>query len=250
GATLWRFFRTLDAVIAPSPSCRAELVAAGFPDERIHVIANGVDTQRFRPGAPEDSRAVLPPWSGPVVVFAGRLIDAKGVLELMEAWPRVLHAVPEAHLVVLGGGPLEGELHRRAGLASMAGRVHLLGEVSDVRPYLRFATGFVFPSWAEGLPNSLLEAMAMGLPCVATDIGPIRGAVTDGMEGLLVPVRAPSRLAAALATVLGQPDLAARLGQAARMRVEREFSLAREVGELEALYRDLSLRRGRGRRHA
>jgi glycosyltransferase involved in cell wall biosynthesis len=239
GTRLLARLRTLDAVIAPSATCRAELLAAGFPAERVRVIANGVDTARFRPGGGDDSILVPIPWSGPMIVFAGRLIEAKGVLELLEAWPRVLGEVPESHLVVLGSGPLESALRRLAQRVSPGGRVHLVGEVSDVRPYLRAASGFVLPSWAEGLPNSLLEAMAMGLPCVTTDIGSIRDAVEDGREGLLVPAKAPERLAVALTVILTQPELRGRLGRAARMRVEEQFSLERTVDLLEALYREL-----------
>ena len=166
-------------------------------------------------------------------------------MDLMEAWPRVLRDVPEAHLVLLGSGPLEGELYRLASKASMTGRVHLVGEVPDVRPYLWAATGFVLPSWAEGLPNALLEAMAMGMACVATRIGPIAEAANDGQEALLVPPRAPEPLAAAtMMTVLMQGELRDRLGRAARRRVEAEFSLERQVGLLEALYRGLASRLG------
>jgi glycosyltransferase involved in cell wall biosynthesis len=172
-----------------------------------------------------------------VVVFTGRLIEAKGLLELLEAWPLLLREIPDARLVLVGSGPLEAELRRRAALPPLAGRVHLSGEVPDVRPHLRAAAAFLFPSWAEGLPNALLEAMAMGLPCVATDIGPIRDAATDGEEALLVPARNPQRLAAALGAVLADPSLAARLGRGARKRVEADFSLEREVERLEALYR-------------
>lgn len=250
GSLLLRLLRTLDAVIAPSPSCRAELLAAGFPAERIRVIANGVDTTLFRPEPMKDSSLPFPTGQGPVVVFTGRLIEAKGLLELLDAWPLLLHEVPDARLILVGSGPLEAELRRRAAEGPLAGRVHLTGEVLDVRPHLRAATAFVLPSWAEGLPNALLEAMAMGLPCVATDIGPIRDAVTGGEEALLVPVRNPQGLAAALAAVLADPSLAARLGRAARKRVEADFSLEREVESLEALYRELTSRRGREDRHA
>jgi glycosyltransferase involved in cell wall biosynthesis len=125
--------------------------------------------------------------------------------------------------------------------------VDLVGEVADVRPYLRAASAFAFPSWAEGLPNALLEAMAMRLPCVDSDIGPIRDAIRDGEEGLLVPVRDSGKLAVALTAILSRPDLAARLGCAARKRVEAEFSLEREVDRLEALYRELCRPRGRTR---
>ena len=246
GASLLGMFRSLDAVIAPSPTCRTELLAAGFPAEHVHVIANGVDTTHFRPGIDTGHAIPIPAPPVPLVVYTGRLVEAKGLLDLLAAWSLLAAEAPDAHLVLLGSGALEGELRRRAGSPPLAGRVHLVGEVHDVRPYLGAATAFVFPSWTEGLPNALLEAMAMGLPCVATAIGPIQDAVTDGVEGLLVPARDPQRLAATLAALLSQPILAARLGRAARARVEAKFSLSREVDLLEALYRDLRARRDGG----
>jgi glycosyltransferase involved in cell wall biosynthesis len=250
GLLLVRFLHRLDAVIAPSPTCRRELMAAGFPQERIRVIPNGVDTGLFRPDATAPAPRSVGHSEGPEVVFTGRLIEAKGLLELLEAWPLLLHRVPNAHLVLVGSGPLEAELSRRAALPPLAGRVHFTGEVLDVRPYLCAAAAFVLPSWAEGFSNALLEAMAMGLPCVATEIGPIADAVSNGEEALLVPVKAQDRLAAALATILTRPDIADRLGRAARKRAEAEFSLEREVDCLEALYRELSSRRGRVDDHA
>jgi L-malate glycosyltransferase len=231
-----RLFGRLDAVIAPSATCREELLRAGFPADRIRLIPNGVDVDRFRPQSPEGLTDTSIPWSGPAVVFAGRLVEGKGLLELLEAWPRVVREVPQAHLVILGSGPLETVIRARAAVASVGGRVHLMGEVSDVRPYLRTAAAFVFPSRAEGLPNAMLEAMAMGLPCVATRIGPIVEMATDGKEALLVPVQNPEQLASALSAVLQQPELGSRLGHAARKRVEAEFSLERQVDAVETLY--------------
>ena len=241
-----RFLRGLDAVIAPSQACRTELLGAGFPPERIRIIANGVDTSMFR----AQPAGLQPFGQGPAVVYTGRLIEAKGLLDLLEAWPLLLREVPSAHLFIVGCGPLEAELRRRADQFPLADRVHLTGYATDVRPFLQRADAFAFPSWAEGLPNALLEAMAMGLPCVATDIGPIRDAATNGEEALLVPVKSPQVLAAALTRILTEPAFAARLGRAARKRVEAEFSLERNVDALEALYRELTSRRGGGHRYA
>jgi glycosyltransferase involved in cell wall biosynthesis len=245
-----RMLRALDAVIAPSPTCRGELIEAGFATDRIHVIANGVDLAKFQLDSRLEATPPVISHGGPMVAFTGRLIETKGLLELLDAWSLVLREIPDARLCLVGSGPLEAELRRRAALPPLADRVHLVGEVADVRPFLRAASAYAFPSWAEGLPNALLEAMAMRLPCVASDIGPIRDAMRDGEEGLLIPVRAPDKLAAALITILSQPDLAARLGRAARKRVEADFSLEREVDHLEALYRELRLPRGRKVRRA
>jgi glycosyltransferase involved in cell wall biosynthesis len=237
GGGYWlRLFGRLDVVIAPSATCREELLRAGFPADRVQLIPNGVDVYRFRPQSPGGPTDTPSPWSGPAVVFAGRLVEGKGLLELLEAWPRVVRDVPQAHLVILGSGPLEAEIRGRAAVASVGGHVHLVGEMSDVRPYLRTAAAFVLPSRAEGLPNAMLEAMAMGLPCVATRIGPIVEIATHGKEALLVPVQDPGQLASALSAVLRQPEMSSRLGHAARKRVEAEFSLERQVDALETLY--------------
>jgi glycosyltransferase involved in cell wall biosynthesis len=250
GSLFLRLLRALDAVIAPSPTCRAELIQAGFAADRIHVIANGVDLATFHPDARPEPMPPFIPHGRPMAIFTGRLVEAKGLLELLDAWSLVLREIPDARLCLVGSGPLEAELRRRAALPPLANRVHLVGEVADVRPFLQAASAYAFPSWAEGLPNALLEAMAIGLPCVASDIGPIRDAMRDGEEGLLVPAKAPDKLAAALITILSRPDLATRLGRAARKRVEAEFSLEREVDCLEALYRELCLPRGRKVRRA
>jgi glycosyltransferase involved in cell wall biosynthesis len=202
-----------------------------------------VDLAQFHPGIVDDTGAGPAVEAGPAVVYVGRLIEAKGVLDLLEAWPRVLDRAPGARLVLLGSGPLEEALQQRARAIAPRGSVRVVGEVPDVRPYLRGATGFVLPSWAEGLPNSLLEAMAMGLACVATEIGPVRDAVEHGRDGILVPAKTPERLAAALTAILTQPDLRGRLGQAARRRAEAEFSLEGCVDRLETLYRALVARR-------
>jgi L-malate glycosyltransferase len=249
GQRLLRLLHKLDAVIAPSPTCREELLAAGFPAARVHVIANGVDTAYYCPLASDHFEVGGLDRDLPTVVFVGRLVEAKGLRELLEAWREVVHDIPDARLVLVGSGPLESELRERSGSSPLAGRVRLVGDVPDVRPYLRSARAFVLPSWAEGLSNALLEAMASGLPCVASDIGSIRDAVTDGEEALLVPVQAPRQLAAALSAVLCQPSLADRLGRASRKRAEAEFSLEREVDRLEELYRVLVTRtHGGGRR--
>ena len=245
GSLLLRWLRGLDAVVAPSPACRTELLEAGFAAERIHVIANGVDISLFCPEPGSESPELLSLGGGPLVVYTGRMIEAKGLLELMDAWLLLLREVPDAQLALVGSGPLEAELRWRASAPPLIGRVHLTGEVSNVRPYLRAATAFVFPSWAEGLPNALLEAMAMGLPCVASDIAPIASMLTHGEEGLLVAVKSPEDLARALLRVLKESALAARLGRAARKRVEAEFSLEHVVDALETLYRALTSRGGR-----
>jgi len=182
---LLRLLRTPDAVIAPSQACRQELLAAGFSAQRIHVIANGVDTAAFRPEGAMKPTTLRPICEGPVVVFTGRLIKAKGLLELLEAWPLLLREVPRAHLVLVGDGTDREALRARARALGVAERVHLAGWVEDVVPFLWAADAFALPSHTEGMPNGLLEAMATGLPCVATSVAAVPDVLRDGGEPAL-----------------------------------------------------------------
>jgi len=244
GSLLLKLLRTLDVVIAPSPSCRVELLAAGFPAERIRVIANGVDTAAFRPEPTGGGAAPAGVDVGPVVVFTGRLIEAKGLLEFLEAWPLPLREVPRAHLVLVGDGTDREALCARARALGVAERVHLAGWVEDVVPFLWAADAFALPSHTEGMPNGALEAMATGLPCVATSVGAV-AEVLDGGAGILVPPGHPSALAEALTGVLGHAGGATRLGAAARARIESRFTLEQMLAKYEVLYRSLS-RKGTG----
>ena len=101
-------------MIAPTPTCRRELLEAGFAPERTHVIANAVDTVAFRPEATAEAPDSRLSGEERTVVYTGRLLEAKGLLELVDAWPPLLRDIPNARLVLVGSGPLEPELHRRA----------------------------------------------------------------------------------------------------------------------------------------
>src|SRR5690606_9080223 len=109
----------------------------------------------------------------------------------------------------------------------------------DVRPYLRASDVFVLPSRSEGMSNVLLEAMAAGLPSIATRVGAAEAVVTDGTDGLLVPPAAPPQLGDALRRVCGDPELRARLGSAAARTIDERFSIAAVMNQIEAEYRDI-----------
>lgn len=177
----------------------------------------GVDTRRF---------AQMPPPDGPpVFLFVGRLLEAKGLREYMEAARLTRSRRPEAIFRVLGPAergpgsvPLEEVL-----AAAGRGDIDYLGESRDVRPHLAAATAVVLPSWREGTPCSLLEAMSTGRPVVAADAPGSREAVRHGENGLLVPLKAPEALARAMQSLIEKPDEARRMGQAGRALAEREF---------------------------
>jgi len=220
---------------AISADIEREWLALGVPPTRLVRMASGVDAGHFRPApaAPEVESA-LPPR--PRVAFTGRLHPQKNLDLLLDAWPAVAARTP-AHLVLIGEGPERERLNARARDLGVADRVHFAGAVADPADWLRAADVFALPSVAEGMSNSLLEAMATALPCLASAIGGNTDLLEAGPAGLLVPPGDPAAWSAALLRVLGDPDFARTLGQAARRRIEAEFALGVVVDRYEALYR-------------
>lgn len=229
-----RVLRRLDRVVVLSGETEAEMREAGFSERQIVRIPNGVDVTRFRPGP--ESPARRPPRT---VLFLGRLDAQKGVDTLIAAWVRIARDLPGVTLAIGGHGPEAAALRALAANAAVADRVRFLGVVPDPEEHLRTADAFVLPSLFEGLPNALLEAMATGLPCVATAIGGTTDVATDGRDALLVPPADAAALATALRRVLTDADLAEGLGAAARRRAADHFSLDRMVARYEALYREM-----------
>lgn len=239
-------YRRVDAVVALS----AEL-EAGFredPDFRAHVvrIPNGVDTERFRPASAGEKRAargklgIVPDEF--VVVTAGRLDHRKRVVDLVKAVGRAASR-PLCALLAGPDSPFPEDppmLDRaEAGLSAEA-RVQRLGNVSpdDLPDVYRAADAFVLASSAEGMPNALLEAMATGLPCIATDIPGARD-LLEGGEGHLYSVGDIAALARGIDALVADPAAATALGARAREAVVSHYSLGAVVGRYEAEYRRL-----------
>ncbi|HSB70237.1 MAG TPA: glycosyltransferase family 4 protein [Candidatus Methylomirabilis sp.] len=233
-----RLIARADAFVANSQELRGELVGAGFPADRVLQIPNGVDVDRFRPASDvADVRTALNLPPGPLVVCIGRLDPQKGLDTLLTAVEPLLRRTPGLRVLLLGDGPLRGDLEARIRRAELADRILLNGVVADVAPYLRSADVFVLPSVGEGMPNALLEAMASGLPCVASAIGGCRDVIRDGRTGLLVPPGNAVALREALEQLLQSQALADRMGAAAREDVVARFGLERMLDRYEACYR-------------
>jgi glycosyltransferase involved in cell wall biosynthesis len=229
------------AFAAISLDIEAQWRALGVPADRMVRMASGVDPSQFHPG-PSGVEADLPPR--PRVMFTGRLHPQKNLDLLLDAWAEVAASRAEGHLIFLGGGPDHDRLSARAEALGIAHRVHFAGPVGDPAAYLRAADVFVLPSVAEGMSNSLLEAMATGLPCIASKIGGNVDLLEQGPSGLLVPLNDPQGWAEALRMLLDDPDVAQGLGQKALQRVESEFALPIVVDRYERLYRSLLDRPG------
>jgi len=221
GKLLMRFLLRSGRFIAISEDIRRELIAEGCEDARIIPISVGVDTEKFRP--PEDREALRRRlgFEGFSVVYMGRLAPQKGLLHLL------LACVPLAkregfRLYIIGRGPQEAELKSKAAELGLADTVVFTGHVPDTVPYLQAADVYVLPSIAEGMPASLMEAMACGTACVASDIGGVRELVSSGRNGLLVRPASSDALAEALGSLCSNPALRMALASNARAVVGSE----------------------------
>lgn len=207
-----------------------------FPARKVQVVRNGIPLAPFERPANPALRATLAGATGrPIVLTTARLNEQKGHGYLLTA--AVL--VPEATFVLAGDGPHRAMLEARARALGLESRVVFLGYRQDVPDLLASCDLFVLPSLFEGLPLSVLEAMAADRPVVATAVGGTDEAVIHGQTGLLVPPADPAALAAAIRTVLADPALAHRLAAAGKAQVHREFAVAGMVRRVTHIYDEL-----------
>ncbi|RTL46583.1 MAG: TIGR03088 family PEP-CTERM/XrtA system glycosyltransferase [Burkholderiales bacterium] len=213
----------------------------GFPASRVQRICNGVDTRRFAPAVQP------PPEAWPyrrgehlVIGAVGRMQAVKDPLNLVEAFVRLCALCPaqatQLRLVMLGGGPLLEAARARLAEAGLGGQAWLPGDRTDVAALLPHVDIFVLPSQAEGISNTLLEAMACGCAPVATAVGGNPELVTDEGNGLLVPASDSEALARALSRLVADPARRQALADASLARARREFSLDGMVQAYGALY--------------
>ncbi|MEN3278351.1 MAG: hypothetical protein V7631_4141 [Massilia sp.] len=212
-----------------------------IPAPKSALIMNGVDTVRFAPDLP----AAQVPWEGSpfVIGTVGRLQDVKDQAGLIEAFALLCARQPgrraQLRLAIVGDGPLRERLAQKAQDAGVADLVWFAGARNDIPELMRSFDLFALSSIAEGTPVTLLEAMACGLPVVATAVGGIPEVVQDGVNGALVPASNPQALADALVRYVEDGARVAAHGAAARERIERNYSVAAMVDAYTALYDQL-----------
>ncbi len=225
-------YRAADRIVPNSVAMGRQFVDRfGVPGRKVAVMPNPVDIETIAAlaGGGEPSPDAD---AAPVIVGMGRLVRQKGFDLLVRAMAEVRS---RAHLVLIGEGPEEGALRGLAARIGVSARIEFAGFRANPYPVVGAASVFVLPSRYEGFPNALVEAMSLGIPCVASrcPTGP-EEIVTDEVDGLLVPVEDPKGLAAAIDRLLEDAALRARLGRAAKERA-REYDAAGVVRRFETL---------------
>lgn len=224
----------------------------GIPESKVRRICNGVDAERFHPS---ETRQPIPgcPFVGPeywVIGTVGRMQAVKNQTALAQAFVLALEMAPDLkaslRLVMVGDGPLRAESLALLDQAGYGGLVWLPGERNDVSGILRGLDCFVLPSLAEGISNTILEAMASGLPVIATDVGGNRELIEAGITGELVPAADVPALAQAIVRYACQHELARDAGKAGRQRIERQLSLGAMVRKYHDLYDEVLKLAGSG----
>jgi len=240
---LW--LRFYERVICVSEDLRAECLRWGVRPERCIVIENAIDLSEYQRRLPPEEakrRLGLDP-AGLVIGNVGRLSPEKGLAGLVEATAQLLEEGQPVRLVLVGDGPERQELEALARRQGIADRVHLVGHQPDPRPWYEAMDLFVSNSRREGLPNVLLEAMALGVPVAATRIAGVARLIEPERTGLLVEPDDQAGLTDAIRRMLTDAELRRRLVQAGRNTVETRYSFQSRMAKVAAVYDDLLGRR-------
>jgi len=235
--------RRMDRVVAVGKSVgRALIHNEGIPSERIEIIYNGVDTVAFDGRAVDGSTVTREIGSTPdnlVIIQVARLDHLKDHLTGIRAMGRIARRRDDVRLVLVGEGPEMEKIEAEIGGQNLEPYVRLLGLRHDVAELLQAADLFLLSSISEGIPVTVIEAMAAGLPVVSTDVGGVAEIVEQGRTGLLAPSGDDAALADAVLQLADDPDLRARMGQQGRRRAEEVFSEKQMHAAYQQCYQEM-----------
>lgn len=234
--------RLVSGFIAVSDKVEKAMVQTIGPiQNKITVICNGVDVKRYQ--KPVDKAQVRSQLGlktdAQLIATVATLKEQKGHCYLVQALASIAPRYPDLHALFIGDGELKEQLQAQVQSLNLGAQVHFLGNRSDVPELLAASDLFVLPSLWEGLPMALLEAMATGLPIVATEVSGTVQTMIPGETGILTPPGDSQQLAQAIEQLISDPAQAQRLSTAARQRVEAEFSAQKQADEHLALYQHL-----------
>jgi sugar transferase (PEP-CTERM/EpsH1 system associated) len=228
----------VDRFVAVSDDLKRWLTdTVGIAGQKVERIHNGVDTELFSPAGRQDARGLLGFDEQTVVIgTVGRLDPVKDHSSLLRAFLSVMWSVMPVRLVIVGDGPMRNSIEMQARQLDIADRILLLGERQDVAQIMKAFDVFALTSIAEGISNTILEAMATGLPIVATRVGGNPELVEHGLNGQLVSAGDVGGMAAAFQSYLDNSQLRREHGRHARSRAESAFSLHRMASDYAELY--------------
>ena len=223
-------------VVANSTAAVEQLIEEGVADSRIVQIANGIDFSRYTDSDAAARVARAKSTGRRVITTVANLRPGKGHEVLLKAAARVIRRVPDVRFQIVGDGPRRQELEQQAATLRISAQVSFAGHRDDVPAILAQSDIFAFPSFMEASPNAVIEAMAAGLPIVATRVGGIPEVIEHEHSGVLVPPGDDRALAAGILRLIERPDVATEAGHAARQAVEARFSFDRMVSEFQDLF--------------
>lgn len=236
-ATRWLYHQPR-RIVTTGEALRAQIAALGIPPSRIDSVPTGQDTEKFSPGFRTAARERLKISANEFVIsIVATLRSWKGHRYLIEAFAQI--AVPNMRLMIIGDGPQRSALEQLARDLPCVRQIEFVGQQQDVAPFLQASDLFVLPSYAhEGVPQSLIQAMLCGLPIITTPVGAIGEAVVDGVSALMVTPHDVDGLAAAMRTLIRDPQRAQSLGARARAEAEAKFSIEHMLDRMETVFLD------------
>ena len=238
--------RHADRIIVLNPEMESELLGMGFPAARIVTLPCGADPDLFRPAREDERRTLRDRWDMPakaaVITFTGRFVEEKCLPDLIGAFAVLASRDPQATLVLVGDGPLRKEIASQVEAAGLTPRVRFTGMMppAQVAEVLRLSDVYALLSRTEGIPCSLVEAVASGLPCVVSEISGTAMVIQHEVTGLRAPVGDVAQFSAAFESLLGDPARRERMGQAARALFLQRFTVDRVREGYERLYAGLA----------
>jgi glycosyltransferase involved in cell wall biosynthesis len=233
-AYLLKFFPRVMAVSAPM---KEQLVAHGLDAARVDIVINAVEEAARTRAGRKETRLRLGIGDGEFVFgFVGRLSDEKGVDHLLQAAESLVAQERSARFIIVGDGPRRDDLLEATGSRGLTGKVDFVGFQSDTAPWYEAFDAFVLPSLSEGTPMALLEAMAHGLPSVATAVGGVPQVVENGASGLLVPSADQSKMCEAMRCLMTNAQLRAKLSQGAVELVRSSYGVDAWIENVRSVY--------------
>ena len=239
-----------DGFISVGSTITREFLSVGVPSKAVHEIHYGLDVTYFIPPCRSEKMVLrkqlgLSDTKKKYFMYTGRLARGKGLEYLLNVWRELVCDYENIHLLLIGSGQgysvsCEDYLRSFVKRTLLEAKVTFTGNVVEVRKYLQAGDFFLLPSESEGLPLSLLEAMACGLPCIATNVGGILDIIQHNVSGILVPYGDPESLGNGMRRLLEHKEVADKLGRNARKTIEERFNLDREVEQYIALSTSLS----------